>query len=483
MSILTEESLEFSRSHITKYYDSDFFPRPTEFEALWHNWDEVKQELMSKNVKKFQVMPPRISAAQKPKTGYRITHQLEPLDALIYTSLAYQIAEPVEAARIPVKESVACSYRIAIDENSFFSQGSGYSVFDNKSEELGGANQFILTTDISDFYNQIYLHRLNNAIEFADKNLKEIGDDVEWLITTLNNKSSQGIPVGPAASIIMAEAIMIDIDQFIRNRGISHTRYVDDFRIFSDSKRDLQVLLEELTVYLYEQHRLTVAADKTTIRESAEFIEQQLHSRYSNERLELVKKIEFFNPYSEELEELDIDSETARDSLRENLLEVFNEILKLDYLDLGLARNLIRSAKQNEIPELLVPLLDNLRFFTPVINDVVLYFIELTNEDTEADLANGLKKICQSELVDNRLVRFWLEWYISDEPGLLQHPELHQFISAGSNIQTQARAAIHTKNLAWVREKKSVIYNLGNWERRAVLLASLILPSDERTHW
>jgi hypothetical protein len=58
-------------------------------------------------------------------------------------------------------------------------------------------------------------------------------------------------------------------------------------------------------------------------------------------------------------------------------MEVFNEILKLDYLDLGLARNLIRSAKQNDIPELLVPLLDNPGFFTPVINDVVLYFIEL----------------------------------------------------------------------------------------------------------
>lgn len=36
MTILAEAALEFSRKHITKYYDSDFFPKPLEFDALWH---------------------------------------------------------------------------------------------------------------------------------------------------------------------------------------------------------------------------------------------------------------------------------------------------------------------------------------------------------------------------------------------------------------------------------------------------------------
>ncbi len=45
MSKLTEESLDFARQHIEKYYDSDFFPKPFEFEAIWHNWNEVKAEL------------------------------------------------------------------------------------------------------------------------------------------------------------------------------------------------------------------------------------------------------------------------------------------------------------------------------------------------------------------------------------------------------------------------------------------------------
>ena len=483
MSILTEDSLEFSKTHISKYFDSDFFPRPMEFEALWHNWAEVKQELTGRNVKKFQVMPPRIFAAKKPKGGYRIVHQLDPLDALVYTALAYQIAPAIEAARTPVEQFVACSYRIEIDQGSFFAKGSGYREFDNKSEELGVSNEFLLNTDITDYYSQIYLHRVNNAIEFADKNLKEIGDDLEWFITILNNKSSQGIPVGPAASIIVAEAVMIDIDQFIRSRGVFHTRYVDDFRIFSSSKKALEKLLEGLTVYLYENHRLTIATEKTTIRESAAFIEQQLHSRYSSERLEITKRLEFFNPYSEEMEEYDIDSETGKAFLEEGLLEVFNQIVGLRYLDLGLGRNLIRAAKQNEMIQLVVPILKNFAFFTPIVNDVVLYFLAVRTDEIESDLVNGLKEICQSDVVDNGLVRFWLEWYISGVPSLLKHSELHQFVSSGANIQNQARAAIQTKNLSWVREKKGAIYNMGNWERRAILFASQILPSDERIHW
>ena len=41
MTILTDQSLEFAREHIQKFYDSDFFPKPVEFEALWHQWEAV----------------------------------------------------------------------------------------------------------------------------------------------------------------------------------------------------------------------------------------------------------------------------------------------------------------------------------------------------------------------------------------------------------------------------------------------------------
>jgi len=50
---LIDESLDFARRHLTAYYDSDFFPKPFEFECIWHRWDELKamgKEKLASNV-------------------------------------------------------------------------------------------------------------------------------------------------------------------------------------------------------------------------------------------------------------------------------------------------------------------------------------------------------------------------------------------------------------------------------------------------
>ncbi|EJL6549974.1 RNA-directed DNA polymerase, partial [Vibrio cholerae] len=306
MSILSDDSLEFAKKHITKFYDSDFFPRAFEFDALWHSWGDVKKELTTKNVSKHWVTSPRTLTSMKPKGGFRVVQQLDPLDTIVYTALAYSVADKVEAARVPKDQHVACSYRIDLDNGSLFAEGNGFGEFTTQSEKLANEHKFVLATDITDFYNQIYLHRLNNAIEFAERELKPLGDDVEGFLSRLNGKASQGVPVGPAASIIMAEAVMMDIDEFLINKGVSHTRYVDDFRIFSETKELLLSVLEDLTLYLYENHRLTLSSDKTKIIESEKYINEILHNHYELERVEIFHTLEIFNPYSGESEEVEI---------------------------------------------------------------------------------------------------------------------------------------------------------------------------------
>ena len=76
-----------------------------------------------------------------------------------------------------------------------------------------------------------------------------------------------------------------------------------------------------------------------------------------------------------------------------------------------------------------------------------------------------------------------MEWYVAQHPGLMDSQVIRQFVFGGVNVENQALAAITTKNVAWVRNHKAAVYNLGGWARRAVLNASRILPSDERTHW
>ncbi|WP_431701195.1 RNA-directed DNA polymerase [Pseudomonas sp. BR20] len=483
MAILSEKSLDFAREHISKYYDSDFFPKPIEYEALWYHWEDVKKELMAKNIAKLWVTQPRAMTIAKPKGGFRIVHQLEPIDSVIYTALACEVTEAVEKARIPSEENIACSYRLQISDGNFFGAGSGWANFTQKTEELAEQYSTVLITDITDFYNQIYLHRLNNAIEIADSALKPLGDDIETFLSTQNSKSSQGIPVGPAASIIMAEAIFIDIDRFLKDQGVHHTRYVDDIRIFSNSTRQLSSVLECLTLYLYENHRLTVSSEKTFLMNSKEFIEKHLHNHYAEEKVQLLETLEIFNSYTNEMEEVEIEIEDEDLILEIQLLAAIEKIITYEHLDLGLARSIIRSARRNKQANIATVIFSNFDFFAPVINDVVLYLHEVTDDYFAKQFLSVIEEIIEKSSVDSQICRFWLEWYIAQNLILLKSPALHAFIFNGPNIENQAQAAITNKNVAWVRNHKATVYNLGGKARRAVLNSSRILPSDERTHW
>lgn len=481
MTILSEPALDFAKEHIERFYDSDFFPKPVEFQAIWHQWDDVKKELMSKNVSKLWVTPPRAMTIAKPKGGFRVVHQLEPLDAVIYTALAYEAAPSIEAARVPATERVACSYRFKVDEGSFFSGGSGWSDYESRTEELLAQFSHVLVTDITDFYNQIYLHRLNNAIESSNASLKPLAADIENFLLTLNSKSSQGVPVGPAASIVMAEAVLIDVDAFLKDQGVAHTRYVDDIRLFSDSRRKLLSVLEKLTLYLYENHRLTVASEKTELLDSETFSEKHLHNHYADEKSELLESLEEFNPYADDYDESDFDN--TEDDPDEELIEAIEKVINYDHLDLGLARSVIRTARRNSIDVIAEHLLQEFDFFAPVVNDVVLYLHEVTSGSLPGKLRPLLETVAQSAALDSQLVRFWIESYVAQYPEYMTSPTLSALVYSGSNIDNQALAAITTRNVAWVRSHKASIYNLGGWGRRAVLNASRVLPSDERTNW
>lgn len=479
MAILTEASLDFAKEHIGRYYDSDFFPKPVEFEALWHQWDEVKKELMSKNVSKMWVTPPRAMTIVKPRGGFRVVHQLEPLEALIYTALAFEVVPSIEAARVAAGERVACSYRFKVADGNFYAGGTGWPDFEARTAELMTEFSHVLLTDITDFYNQIYLHRLNNAIESANPAMKPLAAEIENFLTTVNSKASQGVPVGPAASIVMSEAVLIDVDSFLRSHGIAHTRYVDDFRVFSNSTRELSRVLERLTLYLYENHRLTISSEKTYVLSSAEFGERHFHTHYADEKADLLESLEEFNPYSEDYD----DSESVENDPDDELVEAIERVINYEHLDLGLARSVIRTARRNSIPVIAHHLLENFDFFAPVVNDVVLYLQEVTDSALAIAVRPALEAVATSHSLDSQLVRFWIESYVARYPEYMASPVLALLVHGGSNIEAQAQAAITTKNVAWVRNHKASIYNLGGRGRRAVIHASRVLPSDERTHW
>jgi hypothetical protein len=482
--MLTEDSLDFAQRHIRSFYDTDFYPKPFEYRALWYFWKDVKKYLLATPLAALFSAPPKTVAWPKARGGYRVVHQLEPLDAITYIGLVHAVAQQISDARMGPE--IACSYRIDLDHSSFFSEGSGFSVYRRRCEQLSEKYEYVLSTDISDFYNQIYLHRVGNAVESAAPSTSA-GKEIEAFISRLNNKASQGIPVGPSPSVILAEALMIDVDQHILNAGFEHVRYVDDIRIFSDSKKSLEIFLEELVIYLHDVHRLNIVGEKTGVRKTSEFLHSELQNQYQLEKLDILRDIEVANPYSmhyefndDEVAEEDEgeDGEENERSPGEVLRDALTRARNFGLLDLAVIRAIIRRAKAHVFPDLAAPLIDDIEFFAPAANDVALYLAALPDHELEV-LRPKLGEMCHHGDFDKQCVKTWMEWLFSQKPVLMQDANILKFLFSRGSIPAQSLAAVRNKNIAWAKSAKGKILTSASWNRRAYLYSLSVLSADE----
>lgn len=489
---ISEDSLEFAKAHISKYYDSDFFVIPFEFQAIWSQWNSVKDHLLSHELKDLEIQPPLSFAAPKHNYGFRIVHQLDPLNALVYTALAKQVATVIEANRIPISEKVACSFRIEVDDSgNFFASGNGYENFQEKSSDLAKSYAFVLLTDISNFYNQINIHRLQNSIASCDSDLNEISIAIEKFIMKLNNGASKGIPVGPAASIVFAEASLLDIDQFISEKEFEYTRYVDDFRIFANSETDLICLLEKLSHYLYANHRMSIGSSKTEVLPSDEFIQKHLKLPEELEKKKIHKTLEELTiqvnqgySFFEAIELKDLPPEDKIKIQAETLTSLLSEIIKLEKLDLGLARHILRRAGKLRTRAIYGQILGNIDFFAPVVRDVVIYLERVSSSKVIDDFKDAfIDMIENSQTKHLPYVGYWLRSFFAKYPMFYNIKEVKDFMNSSADIRNLALCAKQNKLISWIREYKDRATSLGSWEKRAVMHSSLALSRDERRKW
>jgi hypothetical protein len=213
------------------------------------------------------------------------------------------------------------------------------------------------------------------------------------------------------------------------------------------------------------------------------FLEKSLHNPYADLKAEVLESLKVFNPYSGEYDEESAHTENYDAALTAALLQGLGQLIEFRLLDLAIARSVIRHGRRSKIADLAPVLLEQLQFFSPVINDVALYLNEITDAATAKNLLPLVLDALASPALDNRLVRYWFEWYVCQHGVYLNHASVRNFVSAGPNVENQALAAITTGNVQWVREKKPDVLGMADWARRAIYNAARILPSDERDHW
>lgn len=475
---IDDAGLDFALKHIFHFYDTDFFPRAHEFIALAHSWTEVKEFILRSDLHGLLTATPLVEPWPKARGGFRIVHRLEPLDSVVFTAFAQKVGEQVEAAR--ASPEVACSYRISIGDHGFFSDGSGFHVYRERNEALAASYPYVLSADISDFYNRIYLHRLQNALQSACDTPPGISKSIEGFLSWLNSKSSQGVPVGPTASIVMAEAALIDVDQFLFERGFEHVRYVDDFQIFGPDRGSLEILLQEFCVYLHENQRLSLSPEKTRIRPSEEFLRQELNNQYQLQKLAILSEIEIVSPYG-------LEAVTPAPEINENaadiLLDAINRITKFEHIDLGVVRAIVRRARANRIQEVAPALLEHLTFFRAAANDIFLYLDSISDPDFISNHITALESLHSSPAANFRAVRLWLEWYYARHHALLEIASIRAFVFSSKSLRPQADAAVTLKQQSWVKSRKNGLLHYASWDRRSILIAARLLSKDERDNW
>jgi len=489
---LPRDDLLWAVSHLCKYGDTDIFPTPPEYLAVKAFRDDVVNRLSGLNLKNHRFRTPRRISVPKVIGGYRVASQLEPDDAILYTALAFGVCQKVESGRIARRRKISCSYRIKLTKDGgFFCDNNGYddykeSIVKNLAKTT---SKYVLSIDISDFYNQISHHRIRNNLDSAGCNVNITKHLENCLNQFCSNHHSRGIPVGPSGSIILAEAALMDFDDWILREGCPFCRYVDDFRVFFSNTKKAVEFLDRFTLELYNSHRLSPNSTKTFIKTKDDFLGSEI---IDEEELEEEKKLarlwEIISKSEHPSDEYEIDEDDHIKATMDAISELFGKVKKDQPLPLGLARFVLRRARQLRLRRIANSLLDDLDMFVPVIRDVVYYLVAVDKNNKYGYARRFADHFTQySEYRGIPYIQEWVLYLGFAVPKMYarysQYKSLLNRVSPELRNRYEPLIASVIGKWEVIRSYKEKVDGLNSREKRAIVMASCVLSDDEKNHW
>ena len=213
--------------------------------------------------------------------------------------------------------------------------------------------KYLLKTDIKNFYPSIYTHSISWAIHTKEKirdgnelNFRLVGNVLDKLIQFGNDRKTNGIPIGPAISDLIAEIILTAVDKSftksIRNKDFVAARYKDDyfFLIKNDEQADrilksLQNCFKEFNLFINEEKTEKFNLPDGLMRPWILRFNKTWYGLISDE----TQSIKFRDFFTLAQEVILIDSDYPGTAIIDKFLAKFtdknnNYTLKIDYSDL-----------------------------------------------------------------------------------------------------------------------------------------------------
>jgi hypothetical protein len=500
-----EAAFAFAISNIAAFGDTDVFPSPFErflFADLHDKARFLLQEMHHNCDSHLASFPPQNFDMLCPVgyTGFRWVTQIDPIWNAYFLGLVVSIADTIEKSRIAEGERVVFSYRFSPNPETkhLFSDSSWFD-FKRRSLELAKQYEFVLVTDIADFYPRVYHHRLEN--ELRRLNLKsDIPSRIMKLLSHFSKTVSYGLPVGGPAARILAELVLRPIDLHLHRRQIPFCRYADDFALFVRSKEEAFGAVALLSDKLFNEG-LSLQRNKTRILPSKEFIETSrlIHPLDHTENEAMSPEIVLlglsvrYDPYSPTADE---DYEALKDAVSNiDIVGILSREINKTNIDSQVTKQAIAAVRalgptlRHEAIETLLDR-ENLEVLAPVLINI-LRMIRDIYDDLEAKtqsfvdrtlmellekgfylFSNGLNLLYVIQVIakkhSERKEGFLLSLYDREQNTLIRRMIIV--------VMSSWRATF------WLSDIKRRFGALSSWERGAFILASYHL-NDEGRHW
>lgn len=509
---LTEQELENAFSAINHHGYSAMLPEPYEWKAVKSKWAEVRDHIKSIDLDTYDPQKPMKIFAPKNRANIRVVHLLHPQDLIIYTALVLIVKNDIEDNRIAKRAKRVFSYRVdkGRDDRLYDSRGAHDSYIEQVERKTDRASiKFVGIADIADFYPSIYQHRLENAIQAIASDQR--GTDVarvlvKKLVSNLMGRNSYGIPVGPYASRVLAEALLIDVDAYLHSNGVDFVRWVDDYSIFCKSEYEAQSTLFSLGEWLYDHHGLTLQSAKTKILPTQRFHDEILAKPEENLKdrdfaISLLRAFQmtgYEDDWDEDEEE--IDEEEIEQTLQQlqslDLVEMLNESISdaslVDYevINYVLTRLPRMPDAIDGIKEQVLDLvIENAELLYPSSENVAKYIISFNGlpKNEKKKIAKKLLKPLKSKrATPPDYYAMWMLHVFTTSEDWNHIKDIIQLYQTTSSEVVRRYAALAIAKGGTRAEALIIKDDLNSASpllRLAILEASNKLGSDERKHW
>jgi hypothetical protein len=259
-----------------------FTEHPFEIEIIESGLEKWLKGIESKLEAGYNPGTCRVLKIPKPHGGIRPGAMLDVSDQLVYAGLVQALRchiQPVLESISPAKDYAYRLKKNHQDANWFDSYFRRWKAFDQDSlsKIKRGANS-VVTADIAGYYELIDLQILSSDL----RSLIPCADDISLLMKCLNKWSrvqGRGIPQGFSASDILGKLYLNAVDRALFDHGVTHIRWVDDFRLFckndAEAREQLAFLIE-----LLSERGLVVQSAKTRIISGSQAASKfhQIHS-------------------------------------------------------------------------------------------------------------------------------------------------------------------------------------------------------------